>query len=131
MAKGIIETIDELIVQALKPDQKEKLSGTEVVRLLQQSDSQLNENTIRQRLSVLSKDPASEVAKLDGQNGYYKRSEKEIEAAPVDPSGRELETETRGRHCQPEEKFRFLVHTRVSHTTVYQYIREYREKEIA
>ena len=86
------------------------MTGTEVFQKIHEKDSTLNENTVRQRLSVLSKEPDSGVAKLDGQNGYYKRIEVNTGNAGAEPGKNERPLGSKGRQDQPEEKFRYLIY---------------------
>ena len=96
-------------MEVLSPSQKEVLNGREVAEKLINKDDKLKENTIRQRLSVLSKDADSEVAKLDGRQGYYLRSKTSESSTPPSIDKPAEEVFGKGRKKQPEEKFRYFV----------------------
>ncbi|MBN8681688.1 MAG: hypothetical protein J0L99_03520 [Chitinophagales bacterium] len=108
----LIEQIEKFLPDLLTEGADNSVNGVDLARMLSEKLPNEKESTIRQYLTILSKDPKSLLTKKNNGQGYYLKT---IEEIPVENlhSNKLIEYEkvekiASGREQQVEEKFRII-----------------------
>jgi len=74
---SVREELDEILDRILPDDPAQALTGTALLEMLKGEDIKGSDATFRYHFSIMSGNPGSSIAKVEGRQGYYRRPEAE------------------------------------------------------